>query len=98
MKKKLLIYVAIGLLIILSVIVFLRISQTTPKPIPEADFKAVDQAPDDQDSGQFNDAEALAIAKSIISWADTMKNDLGQYHLLETCIDSQCNREPIDKQ
>src|SRR3989338_3085311 len=99
MKKKLLIFSSIGLLIIISAIVFWRLSLSKPLPIPKVDLRPIEQDINPQGSSQISPEKAREIAGSILNWADTMKNDKGQYYANQICSGSSCqNPTTADKQ
>ncbi|KKS47293.1 hypothetical protein A3J20_04955 [Candidatus Gottesmanbacteria bacterium RIFCSPLOWO2_02_FULL_42_29] len=86
MKKKLLIFSSIGLLIIISAIVFWRLSLSKPLPIPKVDLRPIEQDINPQGSGQISPEKAREIAGNIIKWLDSMKNEKGRYLLFEDCL------------
>src|SRR3989338_4238936 len=99
MKKKLLIFSSIGLLIIISAIVFWRLSLSKPLPIPKVDLRPIEQDINPQGSGQISPEKAREIAVGIISWLNTMRNDLGRYYVSESCENNVCSKGTItDKQ
>ena len=100
MKKKLLIFSSIGLLVILSAIVFWRLLLSKPLPIPKVDLRPIEQDLNPQGSGQISKEKAREIAGNIIKWLDSMKNEKGQYFSNQICsANSSCqNPTTVDKQ